>query len=221
MVGPLLTVSFQRYPRPVDGVLISPPTSFGALPIGVTFAGELCAPVDAAEALWLGVSTRRASIAVLVRVAVETTAQGELDAVSGSAWSEMSFSGYVVPPTQAIDGIARRGGGLWPFTRVLPAPDAPACTALQLIAIPPRRLACRQAGTGREPVSYHQPESTQGSEPGTDGVPKTTDAAFWREGRAVRVRIRLVDSPTFAADTGLPPPPPLDPTASYGGWRLP
>jgi hypothetical protein len=30
-----------------------------------------------------------------------------------------------------------------------------------------------------------------------------------------------VDPATYAAITGQPLPPPLDPAAGYGGWRLP
>ena len=46
--------------------------------------------------------------------------------------------------------------------------------------------------------------------------------AMWRRNRCVALaRIRLVDFAEFTARTGLPPPPPLDPDAGYGGWRLP
>jgi hypothetical protein len=39
--------------------------------------------------------------------------------------------------------------------------------------------------------------------------------------RILTVRIELVDDINFAENTGLPLPPPLDPTSVYGGWLLP
>ncbi len=221
LVGPFLAVSFQRYPRPAEGALTFRPTSFGALPVAMTSAGEFYVPLDEVEALWLGFSASRTSAAVLVRVAVETVAHGVVDAVSGLAWSEASLVGLVVPPARGIDGIARPDGNVWPFTRVSPVPDVPACTVVHLVVIPPRRRYRTQAAPGREPVPYHGSNDAQGLEPEKPLVPASGDATFWRVGRAVRVRIRLVDGLTFAANTGQSPPPPIDPAARYGGWRLP
>jgi hypothetical protein len=38
---------------------------------------------------------------------------------------------------------------------------------------------------------------------------------------AQSVEVRLADYDSFAAETRCAPPEPLDPTAGYGGWRLP
>lgn len=45
--------------------------------------------------------------------------------------------------------------------------------------------------------------------------------AGMRDAEAHEVPLRLVDYATFAAETGLTPPAPLDPEAGYKGWLLP
>lgn len=188
LVGSDLSISCQRYPIPADGVLMSPSPSFGALPIGSTRSGQLQLPIASGEAFWMGFSNcEESSRVLLIRVAVETSTGGVLDAVLGTNWSDTSFSGLVVPPRRELDGIVRLTGGWWPLTRLNPNPDAPQCNAIKIIVIPLQTLT---------------PPSPS-------------------EDLATTVRIESIDSSNFSESTGLPSPPPLDLTATYGGWLLP
>lgn len=46
-------VSFQRYPRPPDGIIAQAPSSLGALPVAWG-GGAFCLPLGEQEAFWLG-----------------------------------------------------------------------------------------------------------------------------------------------------------------------
>jgi hypothetical protein len=145
LVGSQLAISFQRYPIPADGVLSSPSPSFGALPIGSTRSGRLLLPIVPGEAFWMGFTNCEESIP-RIRVAVETSTQGVLDACLGTEWSEdRSAAGIVVPPQRELDGIVRLAGGWWPLTRFNPNAEAPQCQAIKIVVMPqlPEDLALR------------------------------------------------------------------------------
>lgn len=137
LVGSQLAISFQRYPLPADGVLSSPSPSFGALPIGSTRSGRLLLPIVPGEAFWMGFTNCEESIPLRIRVAVETSTQGVLDACLGTEWSDdRSAAGIVVPPQRELDGIVRLAGGWWPLTRFNSNAEAPQCQAIKIVVMP-------------------------------------------------------------------------------------
>jgi hypothetical protein len=144
LIASQLAISFQRYPLPADGVLGSPSPSFGALPIGSTRSGRLLFPIVSGEAFWMGFTNCDESIPLLIRIAVETSTGGILDASAGTDWRDRSSAGIVVPPQRELDGIVRLAGGWWPLTGSTPNSEAPQCTAIT-IAIVPQPLEDRQS----------------------------------------------------------------------------
>lgn len=132
-LGLFLRLSFQRFPLSAD--VVPPgglPRSWGALPIGMGEDGSVAVPLGEAEAVWLGLSTTRRSVAVAVRVAA--MAETEIDAVTGAPWDtddlcERPRNYLVVSPTSALYGVPIEGGtapfrrrGKMPGLRVLAVP---------------------------------------------------------------------------------------------------
>jgi hypothetical protein len=138
-----LTVSFQRFQRPADGIIQEAPPSLGALPVGEGSGRELLLPVADDEAFWLGVNTDRE---VALAVNVERQGGGMLDAVSGRTWSTRTPQTIVLSSFAIIAGIRRDDGTVWAFARDSDGDTAPACCAIGFFA---RRQRLRTLGSVR------------------------------------------------------------------------
>jgi hypothetical protein len=124
-----LSVSFQRFEAPADGLIERAPSSLGALPVGETDRGEWLLPVADGEAFWIGVNAEPAAELAL---RVDTQREGTLDALSGRRWDGsvpdvMPIAGFIV-----VAGIRRADGRSWAFARRPKDDAAPACRAVAL-----------------------------------------------------------------------------------------
>jgi hypothetical protein len=212
-----VSASFQRYPRPTEGFVGEPPRSHGALPVGAAGA-EVLVAVPEAEALWVGLVARSPRVVTLVRVVVEA-AGSRVDALAGDALAPGAApaAGLAVPPTVAVQGLARAAGGSWCFARVAVAPGAPACVALELEAVPAHEV---RAPRPRRPTPLRAPAARDVSRERPSAL-EPADPRVWCVERRVTALVRLVSPDEFGARTGLPLPAPLRPGAAYRGWRLP
>ena len=152
-----LLLSFQRYARPADGIVLELPRSLGALPVGAGSEGFLL-PLAEAEAFWIGVMGGAPANAWPLAVAGVDRTGVALPIASITSKADAFLPGY--PRPDGRWGALSRGG----------------CSML-LIEV------------GR-----------------TNAIPGAT--------------VRLVSPPEYAALTGQAAPPPLDPSAGYGGWLL-
>jgi hypothetical protein len=124
-LGPL-SISFQRFQRPPDGIVLQIPPSLGALPAGQDGGGEWLLPVADGEAFWIGVNAERAT-----ELAVKADRQkGEaLDALSGRPWAAQTAQTVAVEQFVVIAGLRHRDA-LWAFARTAADPTAPTCRAI-------------------------------------------------------------------------------------------
>ena len=207
-----LEVSFQRYSRPSEGRIEAAPSSYGALPVALVASNEALVPLDAAEAIWVGLAARRRGVVVLLRAGVETE-RGLLDATTSAAWGAQP-NGVLVPPARSLEGIVAPEGGFWPIARVAAVPGAPSTSALRIEAVP-------SSARGRR-ISRPQGPRRQHALGPSGGPEEPSDPAegAWLPDEAERVRIALIDPEEFTAVTELRWEP-LDERARYAGWRLP
>jgi hypothetical protein len=189
-----LIVSFQRFACPGTGVVDRAPASLGALPIGRNAARELLLPLERNECFWIGLSVTPGTAPVALAVAVEQRGGRVLDAISGADWDANRPSTVTVPETLRVTGIRRPDGRLGVFARELADSTGHLCVRLRLRLR--FRVARATAGGGAGPVSPV-------------------------DGEAREAALRLVDYRTFATDTALAPPGPLNLDAGYKGWLLP
>lgn len=146
-----------------------PPTSLGALPVGLGGRGDLVVPVADEEAFWIGLDFAPHMPVVHLGLTVNLHSGGAAENAV-----------VAVPPARCVAGFSREGPALYALSR-LGAPDAGGgCDSLMLSLVSP-----------------------------ANEVP------------AFAVIVRLLGPRAFADETGLAPPPPLDPGAGYGGWLLP
>lgn len=133
-LGSLLVVSFQRFRRPLNGVIYAAPASLGALPIGVSESGGLLLPLADDEAFWMGLTPCSPATAVDVAVKVELDGYGLVDAFSGERCTLQATNMVRVPPMTAVDGIRRPDKSALVFARVLGGEGLFACHSVQIIA---------------------------------------------------------------------------------------
>ncbi len=207
-----LEVSFQRYPRAPEGRIQAAPSSCGALPVALAASQRALVPLDAEEAVWIGLAARGEKTVVRVNARAETD-RGPLD-VTVDSGRRSQESGVLVPPTRLLEGIAAPEGGFWPIARVSVTPDAPAVRSLWIEAtlFAARRAKGASPGAG-QPQHGFGPSERQDPQ---SGAPNGAVAA----GGPERIRIVFVAPANFADATGLTWTP-LDQQSRYGGWRLP
>lgn len=215
-VGPFLSVSFQRYPRPASGLVEASPLSFGLLPVAPSREGDLLVPLPDGEALWLGFDPASERRPVLVFVAVESGRGRAVDVRTGApATRAGQGGGIIVPPQRWIDGVRRPDGRCSAFARRAGGSDATDTRAIVVTAIP--RLRLTAARPRPRALVLHSPASAGGNAP----PPPAAEGGEWDVARRASVRVRLVDVRTFTRETGEPGPPPLDRGAASGRQRFP
>jgi hypothetical protein len=171
-------------------------------------------PVPDGEAFWIGLRPPRARLRLRVTVVVETE-RGLLDAFSGDS-ARPDAPGLDIAGAGACDGIRSGGCGIWPFTRATTT-VAPVTQAVLLTATPAARLLPAASAAGPRPLyGIGGPTRPSGA---SQAAP--LPEVIWSEDRAASVRVRLVLPDEYVGRTGAPPPPPLNPHARYGSWRLP
>jgi len=218
-VGGLLRISFQRCPVPSAGYVEAPRSSWGALPVGEDHEGRPIVPLYDDETMWLGLEPIRASVPVILRISVETSSGLILNALTGATPPLPTHEvGMVLQAMSSLEGIARAGGGWWPFARAARG-GSPSVTELRLTAVPSRRR------TPRPKAKLTLPLHAAEGRPRTDSPFRITlarmDPRQWEMDRGITVQVQLVAPRTYMSSTGQPPPEPLDPESTYGGWRLP
>src|SRR5262249_43666941 len=211
-----LRVSIQRCLRPIDGLHHQLPSSLGPLSLGRGKSGELLVPVARNEAVWLGLS-RLQPLPVVLFAAVETFEHELINLISGRLWSEDHLAHLVVDKTATIDGVPHSPGTVSALMRCSPNPDLPTCRRIHLLAIPardvrPKKLRSAQSLNEKSEASPLLIASKHLN---------TAQSPRWDTEHARHVQLEFVDYSTFANQTGLQVPSLLDPSAGYGGWRLP
>jgi hypothetical protein len=126
-----LSVSFQRFVLPADGIVRQIPSSLGALAVGKDPSGNLFLPVAAHEAFWSGLSTMPPQP---VYVALQTSfADGtSVDAWSGHGWREAAAHLIRIESRAMAAGICRPDGSSAAFARVA-TPQFPAASSVFLV----------------------------------------------------------------------------------------
>jgi hypothetical protein len=209
-----LSISFQRYPYPSAGYVSACPNSCGALPFVVAGPRQLIVPCPADEAFWIGLIAMPDAQSSVVQVVASLQSGQRLDAVTGSPLDESSPSRtnkIIVPPQFAIIGIFREHETWWPFTRTPSNADVPACSKIDLWVgsnVP-------MTGETADPRRLHDPTSRFDPSP-------SESAAFepQQPDKPHSVHVDLTDAEAFESMSSKRLPP-LDPTATYGGWQLP
>ena len=116
-VAPGVTLSFQRFMRPVTDVVECTPTSLGALPVAIDSRGELTLPLADHESFWIGLTVEQAPESVLVAVAAELEGGEKVDVLSASPWRPDHLCTTNLSETRRICGILRTDGKLDVFSR--------------------------------------------------------------------------------------------------------
>lgn len=129
---PTVSVSFQRTPCPAGGVLAELPRSWGALPAVLDGPEDLAVPVPDGEAVWIGLLSESGAPVQSVSVVAVLAPGGPTDAVTGRPVGGQPPGTVTLPPTTAVIGVLREGGGWWALTRVGPGNGAPACSRVDL-----------------------------------------------------------------------------------------
>jgi hypothetical protein len=227
-IGTWVDVSFQRT-RLVDAGPGTPPQSYGAVPVAATHEpsdGDVAIGLRMDEGLWLAFEPLDAPVALRV-------AAGNVDAVTGRAWSEsMSATPQnyvVVPPQTALDGVQVGSDHARPFSALRRECADGACVTLRLIAIPHVPTLPPTTARAVEPV---QPLRSAGRETGDDAshgggvVPQTIvrdphGLAVWDVSRAASARVAILTPEVFTKLTGAESLPAIRPEDGYKGWRLP
>jgi hypothetical protein len=127
----LLSVSFQRFKLPVNGVVRDVPSSLGALAPGSDAFGNLFLPVDESEAFWIGLSTTSPP-PIDVGLRVELNARHAVDALTGQPWREETAQVVEVAPLAVVAGIRRADGSSWTFSRYA-ATSFPVSRAVRIV----------------------------------------------------------------------------------------
>jgi hypothetical protein len=209
-----LLVSFQRYPQPDDGLLRRLPPSWGALPLLASGPRHVLVPLPDGEAFWLGLVRTAHGPAWTLHVLASLPSNERLDVVTGVPADPSrgeAFGSVSVPPSHAVEGIARGDGTWWPFTRG-PTADAPVCRALDLLGSPAPTPPV--TGSSGEPRRQHDSGRL-----GTSG-PRRPSAGAGPVAVTSVLRVDVVDPKDFSASGG-DDVPPLDAEAPYRGRRLP
>lgn len=183
-IPPGLVLSFQRFPWPEEGVIERAPASLGALPVGLGSENEFILPLARDECFWIGLSVDPPLSRAALAVEAELRNGEELDAISGTTWSESGHAFVILPDTPWVQGIRCKDGGYYVFAR----DSNQSCETLC------DRVRFRIERSGEQIAAAQE---------------------------TAEVSLRLVDYKTFCAESGRPPPAPLDPGAGYKGWRLP
>lgn len=219
--------------------------SYGAIPVEKTLAEsyrenapicDVILPIRNNVAFWLGITPVNEDRPCALRVRIEQP--DDLDAVSGSAWSQTLMSkpqNYIVsPPQRFLKGMRADSDTVKQFVRVGGGPKAVECHRMLLVLIPPKEIESgRTASTPQSPLILHSHSiHDQGSEftksralpsrsVGEMVISDEYGPDFWDHGRAVSVRVALVGDEEYVRITGKTPPGPLDASEIYQGWRLP
>ncbi len=215
-----LSLSCQRHPLPVSGVVRGISRSWGALPLLVAGPRRLLVPVPDDEGLWLGLVRRTGAPAWPVRVLAVLSGGGPVvDALTGRA-EVTGGEGVLVPPAHAVVGISRGDGTWWPFTRAASHTGALSCAGLDVMTGPPEPVVGPPAGSTGPPRQHDRPDTPDRSVttpgPVPPPVPTRRRPARW----SPPVRLELVDPAAFRAAGGGSVPP-LEENTPYRGQRLP
>jgi hypothetical protein len=126
----LLSVSFQRFALPADGIIRQIPSSLGALAVGKDASGNLFLPVAAHEAFWIGLSTAHPQ-PVYVALQMSFADGTSVDALSGQGWREAAAHLIRMESRASVAGIRLPDGPSGVFARVA-TPRFPASSSVLL-----------------------------------------------------------------------------------------
>ena len=126
----MLSVSFQRFALPADGIVRQIPSSLGALAVGKDASGDLLLAVDAHEAFWIGLSTTDPQ-PVYVALQVSFIDGASVDALSGQTWREAAAHLIRMESRATVAGILGPDGSSGVFARVA-TPPFPAARSMLL-----------------------------------------------------------------------------------------
>ena len=215
-VTPALAVSFQRYPHPPSGFLSALPRSWGALPVVAVGPRHLVLPSPAREALWIGLIPTGGERSSRVRILASLRSGERVDAVTGAVADDVALTGLgeiLAPPRYAVEGIFRADATWWAFARDTLGTGAPACDGLDLM-VATRTLAATSGPTA-DPRRQHEPTGASGPQ-----TPAESTLDIGDSGATASLHVDLLEAAEFEKVSGTQLPP-LDPTATYDGRRLP
>ena len=129
---PGLVVSVQRFAWPEGGVIARPPSSLGALPIGIGQPRDLVLPLAIDECFWIGWSLAPGASSLEVAVAVELGNGAVLDAFTGALFDEARPGTVRVPDTPRVEGIRRPDGRFDVFVRETHDDEGRPCRRVRL-----------------------------------------------------------------------------------------
>jgi hypothetical protein len=220
---PSLSLSFQRYPYPPDGVVTALPKSWGALPFLLSEPQQLVLPCPDGEAFWIGIVPSPDGRRYRLRVLVSIVSDGRIDALTGAAADEIQPAGdEELASLHGVPGIFQGDGRWWAFARDTDDTPGPGCLEIELlcqsaeIAKPvgeTNHLDRQHAGPGNGDQS-DPPPSPPESRPPTTSPPHVNPQG------TSSVRVHVVEPEHFEALGGLRVEP-LHEDNQYGGWRLP
>jgi hypothetical protein len=220
---PSLSVSFQRYPYPPDGVVNALPRSWGALPFLVSEPQQLVLPCPDGEAFWIGIVPSPDGRRYRLRVLVSIASDGRVNALTGAAADEIQPAGdEELGSLHGIPGIFQGDGRWWAFAR--DTGDTPGSGCLEI------KLLCQSAETAK-PVGQTNHLDRLHAGPGNgdqsdlppsprESRPPTTSQPPVKPQGTSSVRVQVVEPKHFEALGGLRVEP-LHEDNQYGGWRLP
>jgi hypothetical protein len=133
VLGEAVILSFQRFARPISGVIGRAPSSLGALPVAVGPGGVFLVPVADGEAVWLGLESAAEGEFARVTIMARLSSGRDVNAISGKPWMGRSEPSRSVPPAQFVEGIPRADEQLAVFARPWDSAPGSGCDALLMI----------------------------------------------------------------------------------------
>jgi len=125
-----VTISFQRYPYPAGGHIVSAPRSCGALPLFAASPSDIIVPSPHGEAFWIGlIANSDAGTPYRVHITARLRS-GDLTDVTSDASG--ASDGLLVPPAFMVLGIPVGDGTFWALARDPAADEAPACDVVEV-----------------------------------------------------------------------------------------
>lgn len=231
-----LEITFQRSTKLAAGAPPARVRSFGALPVARLTADMAIVPLADEESVWLGLEGRNPTTPCALRVLVVGVSLE--DAVSGTVpavhLADAPQNYIVVPPQGWLEGATAADACARQFVRRPDGEHQQVVHEFRLSVVPLRStmagLAPGVPQAPRRAVGPHRPSAWSTHRPPACQqaghlerhlAPDSHGVGAWDVASASRVRVQLVSGPEYQRLSGSGPPPPIDLSAAYRGWRLP